>query len=196
LATNKTAKRVDMKVRTRAFGFDKTAVRSLVSGLVDELEEARTQVEALKQQLNRGRGESTGATTPEQHEAAQLVERVLASTHRVADEIRTEAERDAARLVSEAREKAAKVLDEAATAAQETNDAAADRLRAIERDIERMQASHGEVRFALEAAARAVGAVLADVSALDTRDAGRQTDEKDADSLKLFAPEEKLRAQA
>jgi hypothetical protein len=144
-----------------------------------------------------------------------MVERVLASAHRVADEIRTEAERDTERRLAETSEKAERVRDEAVAAAKETSNAATNRLRAIEREVEQMRASHRELRSALEGAITAMGATLADVSAFGSSsvrsipnsskissvrafrslDTVQHIDGEETDPLKRFVEEQEAKAE-
>jgi type II secretory pathway predicted ATPase ExeA/cell division septum initiation protein DivIVA len=208
--------RPEVEFRTRPLGFDKSEVRALLAKLLDEHDQALAQIEVLRRQLNRVQGEQVADLPQHQPETAHLVERVLASAHRVADEIRKEAERDAVRLRADAEEGAARILDAAAAAAREKYETAFNRLKKVEREIERMRASHRQMRSALEAAVTTVGSTLADISTHSSLDGddhvdhvdhvghvdhaenlerGERHDESSIDSLKMFVQEHEAKAQ-
>jgi cell division septum initiation protein DivIVA len=156
-------------LRTRLLGFDKTQVRALLSSLLAEHEQAHAEIEALRRQLNSVQSDPGTASTSQSvsrfNEAAAHADRILASTRRVADEIRQDAEREAGRLVRDAEIRAARIIQDTADEVARRSVAAARRLRETEQEIERMAASHREIRSELESAATTVSAVLAGVNA-------------------------------
>jgi DivIVA domain-containing protein len=123
------------------------------------------------------------------HEMSHLVERTLASAHRVADEVRTEAQQEAERLIRDAEERAerlladararsARLIDEAAAEGTGKQEAAQARLRETEREIEHMQACQRELRAALESMVTTLGEALADARARSVIEpAGRAAEE-------------------
>ncbi len=150
--------------RTRLFGFDKAEVRAYLSNLLREYEEAHDKIESLTRELNREPGALSISTqsTPQQNDMAHLVERTLTSAHRVADEIRKEAEQEKERLVADAKTRVSILFEKAAVEATEKRDAAVVRLREVEAEIERMQLRRRELITALESLVTALGETLAD----------------------------------
>jgi general secretion pathway protein A len=184
----------DIRFRTRPLGFDKGEVHALLTKLLEQHRQDRAEIDALTRQLNQVQGKSTAEPTLQQNEVLTL-ERILASAHRVADEIRTEAQRAAAGLLSAAHDKATRLLTDGAAAAQEQANGAADQLKSLELEIELMRRCHGEVRATLEAAVTAVGATLADISALSTTDPTEATPPEITDLLNRVAQENERKAQ-
>jgi cell division septum initiation protein DivIVA len=166
--------------RTRLFGFDKAEVRAYLSNLLREYEEAHDKVEALTRELNREPSALPTQSTTQQTDMAHLVERTLTSAHRVADEIRKEAEQERERLVAEAKTRVSVLFEKAASEATERRDAAVVRLREVEAEVERMQLRRRELITALESLVTALGETLADArthSVFDT------TEQSEADAV-------------
>ena len=158
--------------RTRLLGFDKEEVRAFVSNLVSEYEQAREQIDALARPANGGAASKQSAV--QQSEAALLVERTLASAHRVADDIRKTAEQEAEHLVADAKLRATRLVDTAVGEASEKREAAVARLRELESDIEQMQMRHREVKATLESLMLALGEALTEARAQSVFDEGAE----------------------
>jgi hypothetical protein len=122
-------------LQTRLFGFDKDEVRACLRNLVSDCDEARRQVERLTVELAAA-GE-VRRSFPSETVGVQ-VERVLASAHRVAEEVKAEAEQSAKQLLREAHDEAMQVRSRAEADASALTRSASVRVSELERDIQQL----------------------------------------------------------
>lgn len=162
--------------RTRLFGFDKAEVRAYLSNLLREYEETHDKVVSLTRELSREPGTLPTQSTPQLTDTAHLVERTLTSAHRVADEIRKEAEQEAERMIGEVKARVSILFEKAAVEATDKRDAAVVRLREVESEIERMQLRRRELITALESLVTALGETLSDARTRSVFDATEQSE--------------------
>jgi len=151
--------------RSRLFGFDRAEVLAFVSNLLSEYQGALRQIERLKGEL--GQDATKSAAHAFQHEeAARLLGKTLESAHRVAEDIRVEAEKKATRVIADAETRAEGLVEQAGTEARRMTEAGRTRLRELEQEIEQMRMRHAELRSSLESALTMVGDTLAQISTL------------------------------
>lgn len=138
-------------LRTRLLGYDKEDVRICLQNLARDYEEARRQIERLTVELS---AYATGAGQPIPQETVGVqVERVLSSAHRIAEEVRTDAEISARELLRAAQDEAAELRKHAEADAAALTRTAAARLAELEAEIQEMTDRRHVVQAMLDRAA-------------------------------------------
>jgi cell division septum initiation protein DivIVA len=142
----------DATFRTRLMGFDKEEVRACLRNLVSDYEEAQKQINRLTVKLQARDDAPDRAPLP--GSIAVQVEKVLASAHRVADEVRVDAEHAAKKVLGEAQEESVRMRGQAeadASALVKTAEARVAELNLeIERMLERRAAVHAQLHRAAD----------------------------------------------
>jgi len=134
--------------RTRLFGFDKNEVRTCVRNLVSDHEEAQRQVERLTARL---RALEDGHAPSSSHDSVGVqVEKVLASAHRIADEVAHDAETAANKILVDAQEEAVRLRNQAESDAAALAASATARVAELNEEIERMTARRDELQVQLD----------------------------------------------
>jgi cell division septum initiation protein DivIVA len=124
--------------RTRLFGFDKSEVRACVRNLVNDHDEARRDVERLTARVRALEGSHE---PPASGDSVGLqVEKVLASAHRIAEELKHEAEAAAAKILGDAQDEAVRLRNQAEADAAALASSASARVTELDGEIERMMA--------------------------------------------------------
>jgi cell division septum initiation protein DivIVA len=143
-------------------GFDKEEVRVCLRNLASDYSEAQTQVDRLTVKLK--------ALEAQEHATLRSsigvqVERVLASAHRVADEVKVDADSAAKKILSEAQEEAARLRSQAEADASALTQTAASRLTKLNAEIERMLQRRDAVNAELHRAADQLDELSRDIRA-------------------------------
>ena len=167
----------DATFRTRLLGFDKEQVRACLLNVDGDYAEAVRQIEWLTGQLKSG--ETPGKQGVRQEIMAAQVGQILASAHRVAEDVRVEAENAARQRLREAQEEAAQLRNQAEADASALASTAAAQLARLEAEIERMTALRQSVQATLNRAADRLNQLANEM---------RQT-EAAANPIMLFPPE-------
>jgi cell division septum initiation protein DivIVA len=143
--------------RTRLFGFDKSEVRACVRNLVHDQDEAQRQMERLTARLRALEESSEHAAV---HDSIGIqVEKVLASAHKVAEEINQEAETTRKNILSDAQEEALRLRAEAENDAAALVSSATARMTELQSAIERMTARRDVLQSELDEIADALDAL-------------------------------------
>jgi hypothetical protein len=137
--------------RTRLFGFDKNEVRACLENVVSDHTQAAEQISWLTAEL-KSREAGDKLKVQQEITAAQIAQ-VLASAHRVAADVKAEAERAANQAIVDAQQEAAHLRSQAEADASALTDSAAHRAAALEAEIESMEARREAVQAALNQAA-------------------------------------------
>lgn len=144
--------------RTRLFGFDKSEVRACVQNLVHDHDEAQRQVERVTTRLKAL--EQAHEHGPAPDSMGVQVEKVLASAHKIAEDILREAEVAARKIQSDAHEEALHLRTQAETDAAALTASAMSRVTELKSEIERMT----ERRDSLQAQLREIADQLDEFS--------------------------------
>jgi cell division septum initiation protein DivIVA len=121
--------------RTRPLGFDKDEVRACLQNLASDYEEAQRQIDRLTARLRAF--EDVQEQSPARSTTAVQVERVLASAHKIAEDVKVEAEAAAKKILSDAQGEAARLRTQAERDASDLTSNAATRLNELNVEIER-----------------------------------------------------------
>jgi cell division septum initiation protein DivIVA len=121
--------------RTRPLGFDKDEVRACLQNLASDYEEAQRQIDRLTARLRAF--EDVQEQSPARSATAVQVERVLASAHKIAEDVKVEAEAAAKKILSDAHGEAARLRTQAERDASDLTSNAATRLNELNVEIER-----------------------------------------------------------
>lgn len=136
--------------RSRLIGFDKDEVRACLQNLAGDYAESQKQVERLTLKLKAL--EEAQGQTPVRDSVGVQVERVLASAHKVAEDVKNEANETARKILSDAQEEAARLRSQAENDASALTKTAAARLTElnteIDRVLERRDALHAQLHRA------------------------------------------------
>lgn len=142
----------ELTLRTKPLGFDKEEVRTLLQNLATDYEEARRQIDRLSAELRAAQASPTAQPVRQESTGVQ-VERVLASAHRVAEEVRVEAETTARRLLQEAQDEASQMRIHAEADAAALTRTAATRLAELKTEVQEMIDRRDAVQAMLDRAA-------------------------------------------
>jgi cell division septum initiation protein DivIVA len=138
--------------RTRLLGFDKNEVRACLQNLARDHDEARRQVERLTVRLKLLEEESRDRGPAVSPLAAQ-VEKVLASAHQVAEDVKTDAQAAAKKVLVDAQEEAARLRGQAERDAAALTATAGAQLRELHGEIDRMTERRSALQHELNHAA-------------------------------------------
>jgi cell division septum initiation protein DivIVA len=122
--------------RTRLWGFDKEEVRACLQNLASDYDEAQRQIDRLTARLKAI--EELQELTPVRNETAAQVERVLASAHKVAEDVKTDADAAAKKILGDAHLESARLRSQAENDASALTSSAAGRLTELNAEIERI----------------------------------------------------------
>jgi cell division septum initiation protein DivIVA len=148
-------------LRTRPLGFDKDEVRACLRNLISDYDEAMRQIERLTVELQAA---SDVRRKPVPTETAGVqVEKILASAHRVAEDVKTDAENAARQLLREAQEEAAQVRSRAEADATALTRSATARVAELERDIQHLIERRQAVEALLDETADRLSAIAQDI---------------------------------
>jgi cell division septum initiation protein DivIVA len=172
----------DATFRTRLLGFDKEQVRACLLNVAGDYAEAVRQIEWLTGQLKSG--ETSGKQGVRQEIMAAQVGQILASAHRVAEDVRVEAENAARQRLREAQEEAAQLRNQAEADASALASTAAAQLARLEAEIERMTALRQSVQATLNRAADRLNQIANDM----------RQGEAPTNPISLFPPERRTGA--
>ena len=139
--------------RTRLMGFDKEEVLVCLRNLASDYGEAQKQVDRLTVKLKAL--EDAQEQAPLRSPIGVQIERLLASAHKVAEEVKVDAESAAKKILSEAQEEAARLRSQAEADASALTKTAAARLAELNTEIERMLERRDAVHAQLHRAAEA-----------------------------------------
>jgi hypothetical protein len=142
---------LDATFRTRLMGFDKEDVRVCVRNLLSDCDEARRQADRLAAKLKTL--EDSGGPASTRDSVGAQVEKVLASAHRVAEEVTLESKVAARKALNEAQEEAARLRSQAENDATALTRSAHARLAELNAEIERMTERRDAVQALLDRAA-------------------------------------------
>ena len=153
--------------RTRLMGFDKEEVHTCVQNLASDYDEAQRLIDRLTARLKALEDAQERAPAPSS--TGVQVERVLASAHKVAEDVKNEADSAARKILADAQEEAARLRSQAESDASALTRTAAVRLTElnaeIERTLERRDAVHAQLHRAadhLEELSRGIRATVLD----------------------------------
>jgi cell division septum initiation protein DivIVA len=153
--------------RTKLLGFDKDEVRSCLENLTRDYEEARNQVEQLTiklKALENSRNHAPAPSRAPSHDSVGIqVEKVLASAHRVAEDVKLEAAKAAKQILGEAQEEALRLRSLAENDATALTKTAATRLGELNGEVERMIERREVAQTLLHRAADQLEALAHDV---------------------------------
>jgi DivIVA domain-containing protein len=146
--------------RTKAFGYDKDQVRSFLEQAASDYSRALEEVAWLRQEL----ADANAKAAPQQPDmpTAQFAQ-VLASAHRVAADLRQEAELAASQMRREAHDEALHLRQQAEADASALVRTASARLEEIKADIEKLTAWRGAVQRALGQTADRLNEIAGDM---------------------------------
>lgn len=147
--------------RSRLLGFDKEEVRTCVRNLLADYEDARKQIERLTASLEAA--QASGGQPARQATTGVQVERVLASAHRVAEEVRADAENVARQTLREAQEEAAQLRANAEADAFALAQTAAARAAELESEIQELLDRRRVVQAMLDRAADRLNDIARDL---------------------------------
>ena len=162
--------------RSRLLGFDKEEVRAFVRNLIADYDDARKQIERLTAGLE---ATQTSGGQPRQPTTGVQIERVLASAHKVAEDVRADAEKVARQMVREAQEEAAQLRTNAEADASALTQTAAARAAGLESEIQDLLDRRRVVQAMLDRAADRLNDLARDLrqsavsSGSSTQDASR-----------------------
>ncbi len=137
--------------RTRLMGFDKEEVRVCLRNLASDFDDAHREIERLTGKLKALEGEPAQAAL--RSPVGVQLEKVPASAHKVAEEVKVEAEADAKKMLSEAQEEAARLRSQAEADASALTRTAAARLAELNTEVERLEARRAALNSQLQRAA-------------------------------------------
>ena len=137
--------------RTRPIGFDRDQVRACLQNMISDYTRAVEQITWLTNELKSA--ESTRRDAVRSEMSTTQLTQVLASAHRVAEDLTAQAQERARRILLEAQEEAAHLRSQAEADASALAGTAAARLETIEGDIVRMTEQHRAVQIAVSRAA-------------------------------------------
>ena len=172
----------DSTFRTRLLGFDKEQVRACLQSVASDYAEAVRQIQWLTGQLKSI--DAPGKQGVRQEIMAAQVGQILASAHRVAEDVRAEAENAAKHRLREAQEEAAQLRNQAEADASALASTAAAQLARLEAEIERMTALRQSMQPTLNRTADRLNQIANDM---------RQA-EAPTNPIMLFPPERRTGA--
>src|SRR5436309_5796235 len=149
--------------RTRLMGFDKEEVRVCLRKLASEFDDARREIERLTGKLKALESEPAEAAL--RSPLGSQLEKVLASAHKVPEEVKLEAENDAKKMLSEAQEEAARLRSQAEADASALTRTAAAHLAELNAEVERLEARRGTLYTHLQRAAEQLDALSREMRA-------------------------------
>jgi cell division septum initiation protein DivIVA len=124
---------------TRIMGFDKEEVRACLQNLANDYEEARKEVDRLAARLKALEdGPAQATQAPSGNPLPLQLEKVLASAHRIGEEVKAEASVAAGRILADAQEEAARLRAQAENDASALTRTATERLAELRGQIEEM----------------------------------------------------------
>jgi cell division septum initiation protein DivIVA len=136
---------------TRIMGFDKAEVRACLQNLANDYEEARKEVDRLAARLKALEdGPTPGNQAPSGNPLSLQLEKVLASAHRIGEEVKAEASVAAGRILADAQEEAARLRAQAESDATALTRTATERLSELRGQIEEMTARRNDMIDMLE----------------------------------------------
>lgn len=147
--------------RTRPLGFDKDQVRACLQNMIRDYAQAVEQITWLTSELKSA--EAAGKETVRQEITTAQMAQVLASAHRVADDLVAQAEKTAQQLLWDAQNEAAQLRNQAEADASALASTATARLTAIELQIERMLEQRASVHDVLMRAADRLDGIANDM---------------------------------
>jgi cell division septum initiation protein DivIVA len=160
--------------RTRLMGFDKEEVQTCVHNLASDYEEAQRLIDRLTARLKAL--EDSKEQAPAQTSTGVQLERVLASAHKVAEDIKNDADIAAKKILADAQEEAARLRSQAESDATALTKTASTRLVELNAEIERTQERRDIVHAQLYRAAEHLDelsrGIRATVRAGDAPDSG------------------------